>query len=69
MFGSRLDSTVFHGDIGEAARVARVTLAIGRFRLSTETADHGIEAVRPRKGLLPADDVDPRVGCRLAPRP
>jgi hypothetical protein len=69
VFGSRADSTVIRDDTGEALRVARVTLAVGRLRLSTETTDPGPEAVHPRPGMRPAKDVDPSVGTRLAPRP
>lgn len=67
MLGSRMDSAPAH-EAADCTRVARVTLAVGRLRLSTETADHGLDAIHPRK-RVPSEDFDPRFGGRLPPRP
>lgn len=69
MHGSRMEA----GDSGEAAEgaegatVARVTLAVGRLRVSTETRD--ASGGHLRLGRSPTDRLDRSLGVRLPPSP
>ncbi|MFD2180859.1 hypothetical protein [Rhodoplanes azumiensis] len=64
MPGSRRDTTNEDGE--GTPTVARVTLAVGRLRLSTETRASG-DAAPPhlRLGRRPNVDLDPDLGIRL----
>lgn len=63
MLGSRLDTT--NPDAEDGPTVARVTLAVGRLRLSTETRGSGEAVPHLRIGRSPNADLDPDLGIKL----
>ncbi|MBK5957869.1 hypothetical protein CCR97_06555 [Rhodoplanes elegans] len=63
MLGSRLDTT--SPDADDGAMVARVTLAVGRLRVSTETRAPDAVAPQLPLGRSPSADLDPDLGVRL----
>ncbi|MDC7786945.1 hypothetical protein PQJ75_15110 [Rhodoplanes sp. TEM] len=66
MRDSRMDSAET-GEGIEGATVARVTLAVGRLRVSTETRDAA--GAHLRLGRSPTDGLDRSLGVRLPPSP
>lgn len=63
MLDCRLDST--NQDADDGAMVARVTLAVGRLRVSTETRAPGAVVLQLPLGRSPSADLDPDLGVRL----
>lgn len=63
MSGSPLDAT--REDVNDHLTVARVTLAVGRLRLSTETRASREAALHLRAGRSPTADIDRDLGVRL----
>lgn len=67
MLGSRQDMT--NEDAEGRPTVARVTLAVGRLRLSAETRASGEAAPQLPLGRAHIADIDRDLGVRLPPSP